>query len=216
LIRRRYRFRTGRHLTFHPELVDSAPNRTILEASGFRRIADGYQTIWLDLSLPPEALRAGLHQKWRNQLVQAENNGLQLRIERSADALAWLVERHEAHMSARNYRGPSGRLLEAMRAHDTPTGTMRILRAFKGGEAVAGILIVRHGKAATYFVGWNGPEGRKLRANHFLLWQATQQLREDGVDWFDLGGVNDAEALQVVRFKDDISQPRTTLVGGYT
>lgn len=216
LIRRRYRFRSGRHLTFHPELDDSVQNRQHVAASGFRRIADGYQTIWLDLSQSPAALRAGLNQKWRNQLVQAENNGLQLQIGHSGADLDWLIARHESHMAARNYRGPSRQLLEAMSDHDEVLGSMRVIRAFKGGEPVAGILVVRHGKSATYFVGWNGPQGRQLRANHFLLWQATQLLREDGVDWFDLGGINDAEARNVARFKDGMKRQRTTLVGGYT
>lgn len=216
LIHRRYRLRHGRHLTFHPELSDTPDNRSQVAACGYRRIADGYATIWLDLSRPPEALRAGLHQKWRNQLRQSERNGLELQIDRSGKALGWLVERHEAHMAAQRYRGPSRGLLEAMTARDTSCSAMHILRAFRNNEPIAGILVVRHGRAATYFVGWNGPEGRQLRANHFLLWQAIRHLQAEGVEWFDLGGVNDADAAPVARFKEGISRERTTLVGGYT
>lgn len=216
LIRLRYRLRNWRPVTFHPELNDTPANRRHVAASGFRRIAHGYATIWLDLAPALDQLRAGLNPKWRNRLGQSERFGLRLDTEADGGSLDWLIERHEAHMAARNYRGPSRALLRGMIQQGQPLKPIRILRAMHGGEAVAGILITRHGDSATYFVGWNGPEGRRLRAHHFLLWQAVRLLHDEQVRWFDLGGINDADAANVARFKAGLAGERTTLVGGYT
>src|ERR1039457_4092334 len=39
--------------------------------------------------------------------------------------------------------------------------------------------------------GWNGPEGRTLKANQYLHWQAIAHLKQRGLRWFDLGGFNE-------------------------
>ena len=216
MIRQRYRFRTGRPVTFHPEMSDTPANRRHLAVSGFRRIAHGYSTIWLDLAPALEPLRASLDAKWRNRLGQSERNNLQLQVDTDGSSLDWLIERHEEHMAARNYRGPSRALLTGMMHHGRQTRLITILSALRGGEPVAAVLITRHGSSATYFVGWNGPEGRRLRAHHFLLWQAVRMLQDEKVRWFDLGGINNADAAKVARFKSGLSGDHTTLVGGYT
>jgi hypothetical protein len=216
LLRQRYRLRRRRPVTFHPEMPDTSGNRQHVTGAGFRRIAHGYETIWLDLSPPADELRARLDAKWRNRLGQSERFGLQLASIDDDASLDWLIGCHEEHMAAHIYQGPSRRLLEGMMRHGRPHGMIRILRAFHGGEPVAGILLARHGASATYFVGWNGPAGRTVRAHHFLLWQAVRQLQDDGVRWFDLGGVNDADAARVARFKSGLAGERVKLVGGYT
>lgn len=216
LIRQRYRLRHGRPLTFHPELPDTPGNRRHVETSGFRRIAHGYQTIWFDLAPPVEELRARLNAKWRNRLGQGERYGLQLQDDAEGEHLDWLIAHHEDHMAAKNYRGPSRSLLQGMMEHGRQHGMVRILRALHDDEPVAGILLTQHGNSATYFVGWNGEEGRRLRAHHVLLWQAIRLLKAEDVRWFDLGGVNDADAVRVARFKSGLSGTRITLVGGYT
>jgi hypothetical protein len=216
LIRQRFRIRTGRPVTFHPELDDTKRNRDLVAASGFRRIANGYRTIWLDLAQPRETLHARLAGKWRNQLRQGERNGLRLDVDTQGSCLDWLIERHEAHMAANNYHGPSRRLLETLTAQGKPYDMVRILRALHEGEPVGAILLTRHGRSTTYFVGWNGLAGRRLRAHHFLLWQAICLLQDEDVRWFDLGGVNDADAANVAHFKAGLRGTPTTLAGGYT
>lgn len=216
LIRNRFRLRNGRPLTFHPELEDSQANRNHVSATGFRRIAHGYATIWLDTGRPLGEIRDALQQKWRNRLNQSERNGLELVVDSDGGQLDWLVSRHEEHMAAHRYQGPSRALLESLTRHGADQAMVRILVARKDSEAVAGVLIVRHGNSATYLIGWNGPSGRRLRAHNFLLWQAIRLLHEDGVRWFDLGGINDADAARVARFKAGISGTRSTLVGAYT
>jgi hypothetical protein len=205
----------GRPLGFRPELPDTPANRARLHEVGFRRREEGYSTLWLDLSPEPGRLRAGLGQKWRNALSQAERRGVEVEADAEGRHLDWLLERHAEDKAARGYRGPSPAFLRAM--HEVSTGEADrplLLRALSGGRAVAGVLFLKHGKAATYQVGWTSPEGRGLRAHNLLLWHGLLRLRGAGFLWLDLGGTNEATP-GIARFKGGLGAAPVTLVGGY-
>lgn len=214
LLRKRYRLRRGRPVTFHPELKDTPEHRGQLALSGFKRVAEGYRTIWLDLAGPAEEMRANLRSNWRNSLVQGERNDLTIVDDRDCARLAWLIEHHSEHMDLGGYRGPSGAILEALREFSNETAGIRLLVAEADGVPVAGVLLAYHGKAATYLVNWTGDDGRELRATHLLLWRAAELLQSEGYEWFDLGGIND-DAPGVARFKQGMGGTEIQLVGGY-
>lgn len=213
-LRARFRLRRGRPVAFHPELPDTPGNRALMQRSGFRRVAEGYRTIVLDLAPDLDALRAGLSGRWRNALVQGERGGLTVSDTRDGAGLDWLVERHGEHMALGGYRGPSGPLLQALQAAGNDTAHLRLLRAEADGEAVSGVLLARHGDSVTWLVGWTGAEGRRLRATNLLLWRAVEIAKADGVRRFDLGGINE-EAPGVAAFKAGMGGRELTLVGGY-
>jgi hypothetical protein len=213
-LRNRHRWWRGRPLTFHPELADSIDNRRILTDAGFRRVADGYATLWLDLAPELETLRANLSQQWRNQLSQGERNDIDVVIAGDDDQFEWLYKNHADHMAAHGYRGPAPDLLRALRAH-APNGQQpQLLIARQNGEPVAGILLTVHGKSATYLIGWSGDAGRRARAQNLLLWRGVEQLKAAGIHWLDLGGIN-ADAPGVAHFKRGMGGKIANLVGGY-
>ncbi|MBO6784765.1 MAG: GNAT family N-acetyltransferase [Alphaproteobacteria bacterium] len=214
LLRKRYRLRNGRPVTFHPELADTREHRSQLAAAGFKRVAEGYRTIWVDLGRSRDELRADMHQNWRNALVQGERSDLAVVEDTDGTRIDWLAERHGAHMEVGGYRGASRDLITALHCHANDTSGLRLLVAEHAGEPVAGILLATHGAAATYLVGWTGERGRDLRATHVLLWHAVGLLQDAGKAWFDLGGISD-EAPGVMRFKRGLGGAETTLVGGY-
>ena len=213
-LRGRYRWWRGRPLTFHPELTDTPDNRRILRDAGFRRIADGYATAWLDLSVSRDTLRANLGSSWRNQLVQAEGNEIDVVVGESDSQFGWLYDRHAQHMAAHGYRGPSPNLLRALREHAPQEQQQLLLIANHDGAPIAGVLLAIHGDSATYLVGWSGDEGRRRRAHNLLLWRAVERLKAAGVPWLDLGGIN-ADAPGLARFKQGLGGTSVTLVGGY-
>ena len=87
--------------------------------------------------------------------------------------------------------------------------------AYWGSERVAAILVFHHGKSATYYIAWTGPEGRRKHAHNLLLWHALKELRKRGVHWFDLGGVDGLSMPGVSRFKMGLGGLLFTLVGTY-
>ncbi len=214
LLRKRFRLRRGRPVTFHPELEDTPEHRVQMLTAGFKRVAEGYRTIWLDLTKPLEELRGEQKQNWRNALVQGERNELTIIDDRDATRLGWLMAQHTEHMELGGYRGPSGGLIDALHRHGNATAGLRLLVGEHAGAPVAGILLAQQGKAATYLVGWTGEAGRDLRATHTLLWRAIELLKRDGFEAFDLGGIS-AEAPGVERFKSGLGGTESWLVGGY-
>ena len=90
---------------------------------------------------------------------------------------------------------------------------MQIFKAFLDDELLAGICIVSHGTAATYLLGWNGKQGRSLKANQFLLWNAMMILKEQGIRWFDLGGIDEESTPGISGFKLGVNGIRYSLVG---
>jgi hypothetical protein len=215
MIRQRYQLRRGQPLMFHPELPDDPATRQRMSATGFRRWSEGYETIWLDLTPGPDALHAELHGKWRNQLRQAERHNLVLEPETSAGKqFEWLMEHYLEDKIARNYRGPSPAFLRAMHGASADKSPLVVLRALHGGKPVAGVLLVRHGRAATYQVGCTDERERAVRAHHFLLWQSVLWLVKRGYTGFDLGGINE-KAPGIARFKTRMGGKPFRLVGGY-
>ena len=97
----------------------------------------------------------------------------------------------------------------------TAGGTAVRLTAHAGRDRVAGILLFAHGRTATYALAWTGAEGRRLRAHNLLLWRAVLELRERGLGWLDLGGVNAAAAPGVARFKLGLGGRLHTLAGTF-
>ena len=213
-LRLRHRWWRGRPLTFHPELADSPDNRRTLTDAGFRRVADGYATIWLDLSAPLEQLRTNLRPQWRNKLTQAEGQNVEVISGADDRQFEWLYDNHARNMEAHGYRGPSPALLRALRDHAPRDQKPRLLIAQHEGQPVAAILLILHGASATYLVGWSGDAGRRLRAHNLLLWRAAEHLKSAGIHWLDLGGIN-ADAPGVASFKRGMGGELVVLVGGY-
>ncbi|EGY02225.1 hypothetical protein AZA_51760 [Nitrospirillum viridazoti Y2] len=186
---------------------------TALTWAGWRhQPGPGYRTVWLDLTPDEATLRARLDPKWRNKLRQGEKSGLVVEVDRDGATLPWLLEKHEADRKERKYRAAGSKLLTRLRTVMRKDGDVLVLRALLDGEPVAGVLIFGHGVAATYQVGWSGPEGRRTRAHHLLLWRACLELKAQGRVAFDLGGLTpDVEGINT--FKRGLGGEEVELAG---
>lgn len=209
--------RLGRRRRLLPELADTPAARDLMAASGFRRRAGmpGYQTIWLDLTREPDALRANLKQKWRNTLNKSERQGLTVEIDDTGGALPRLLSRYADDKASRGYPGPAPSFLAALGRSFAAHGKLLVVTACHDGPAEAAVMLLLHGTSATYQVGWSNAEGRRLGAPTLLLWRAVSALKERGIRDFDLGGVNDRDAAGVKAFKAGLGGTEVRLVGQY-
>lgn len=212
MIRDRWPLARANALFWTPELTDGPDATQLMRALGMRRTVTGYSTAWLDLAAGAPALRAGLDQKWRNQLVRAERAKLRIREAHGGAALAWLAERHDAHRRRRRFGGSTGAFAVALAVLAPRPQDVLVLLAERGSEPVAGVLFLRHGDAATYHLAWAGPDGRADHAHNRLVWEAVQRLAAAGVRWLDLGGL-DASMPGVSRFKLGLGGEPITLSG---
>lgn len=216
-IRREYPSGPLRWTAVVPEWPAGEEGHAMMRWAGFRRDkAPGYRTIWLDLRRDLTTLRAGLAQKWRNALNQSERAGLVVEIDRDGKALLpWLLEEYQKDKAAKHYRGPSAKLVIRMRTGMYKDGDILILRALQDGAPVSGILILGHGKAATYQIGWTNAAGRQARAHNLLLWRAVAELKDQGRHWFDLGGLLPDAGPGFTAFKRGMGGEEVELVGAW-
>lgn len=154
----------------------------------------------LDLKRTAASQREALHQKWRNRLNRAQERGLRVsRQNMPLDPNHWLFAADQAQQKKRGYRSwPTALTLAYAKANK---GQAKLFQAFDGSTPVAAILILRHGRAATYHISHTTQSGRALSAHNLLMWEAMLWLARQGCEQLDLGLINTEEAPGLARFK---------------
>lgn len=214
-----FRWRRRELLVWMPELPDAPDSERLMRACRCRRVVTGYSSLWLDLRRDESALRTALHGKWRNALRRGESGRLRLGRGPGGGRLDWLLQRHEAFRRQAGFVGPPAALVRAIAADAAPE-ELHVLCAYDGdadgqAEPLAGILLIGHGRSATYYVGWTSDAGRRAQAHNLLLWRAIGDLKKNGTHWLDLGGVDARRAPGVARFKLGLGGALFTLSGTY-
>ncbi len=215
LLGRQFTWRRAEAHFWMPELADGRDAHTLMAGLGKRPMLTGYATAWLDLGQDVAALRAGLDHGFRYALKKAEGGRLKIDVGHGGGNLDWLLAEHDAHRRRRRLVAPSGALARTIAAAlPSPRDTL-ILQAMEGSTPVAGLMFLRHGNAATYYISVTTPRGRKAHAHHLLMWRALLALRDQGVRWIDLGGLNTDTMPGVAGFKLGLGGRLFTLAGTF-
>ena len=188
------------------------------EMQGLQRVMTGYSTVMLDLRQDLSALRQALDGKWRNRLVKAEASDMRVRIGPDRRLCAELLERERWQRAKRNFYGLPTAFVDAyLDAHDekSPGFWVASAHASEDSPAMASMLFLRHGRLASYYIGWADEAGRKLNAHNRLLWQLMVTLQQQGVTDLDLGGINTHDLPGISRFKLGTGGRVLTLAGTY-
>ncbi|WP_341897894.1 peptidoglycan bridge formation glycyltransferase FemA/FemB family protein [Ferrovibrio terrae] len=229
LIRAAYPWRQRCLLWWLPEMNGGRESEAALAQLGLRPMMTGYSSIRYDLRPGKDRLRANLDSKWRNMLKTAEKSALLLETASvaagswNAEAFAALLGEHARHRLEAGFLGPDATFYAAFAAaaKTAPAGEDALLFWAHAGthlgrvRPIAGILVLRHGHAATYAMGWSNEAGRLVKAHYRLLWQAVLTLQGQGVTDFDLGGVDTQRGAGVARFKLGLNGTVFTLAGSY-
>lgn len=233
LIRAAYPWRRRCLLWWLPEMNGGRESEAALAQLGLRPMMTGYSSIRYDLRPAKDRLRANLDSKWRNMLKTAEKSALLLETASVAagswnpEAFAALLGEHARHRLEAGFLGPDAKFYAAFAeaAKTAPqiglAGEDALLFWAHAGphlgrvRPIAGILVLRHGHAATYAMGWSNEAGRLVKAHYRLLWQAVLTLQGQGVTDFDLGGVDTQRGAGVARFKLGLNGTVFTLAGSY-
>lgn len=189
----------ARHLIVNAETEAGA---RALGTAGFWRIGGARRVAELDLRADPATLAARLDGKWRNRLRHGQQQGLHLtRSPLAPSPHHWIFEVDATAGKTRRYRPMSPCLVAAMAAARPGAVQLFTARRSRVGAPLAAMLFVRHGKAATYQVGWAGDEGRALSAGNLLMWRAMLELQGLGVETIDLGAADECTAPGLAHFK---------------
>ncbi len=207
-----------RFLAQQPEIEATEPALQKLKRAGLKRIITGYSTPWLDLRPDVAHLRDGLVGKWRNQLARAEDAHLTISLGgRKAHQHSWLLEKEAEQRKGRGYQGLPLGLVPLFNSVLEEAGEQAVLsvNALSGRRKIAGALFLLHGNSATYHIGWAGEEARAVNAQNRVLYEGMLALKDRGISFLDLGGVNTANGAGIARFKLGTGAKPVTLVGTY-
>jgi hypothetical protein len=165
-----------------------------------------YRTFVLDLAPPIEQLRKNLDAKWRNKLTQSEKKGLKVVAGNGTEEYGmfrrmykqmWERKAFETTVDVEEF----GRLQE-----DLPeTHRMRILICEQDGIPVAGVVASAMGDSAIYLLGATSDAGLNAKGAYLLQWTLIQWLKENGIKWYDLGGIDPEGNPGVYSFKKGFS-----------
>ena len=207
--------RRGEILFWLPELLDTPQSQALMRSIGTRRMVTGLSSAWLDLSQDEESLRNGMTGSWRTALRMAEKSDPPLTIIEGSDEIERDMADYDSFHKQKRFVGPSGGLVTSIAEAGKEAKDVLVLTANDGQERIAGIVLIRHGASATYFIGWTSDKGRRVNAHNFLLWRGLQSLKESGIRWLDLGGLNTGPAAGIARFKLGLGPEVFTLAGTF-
>jgi hypothetical protein len=74
------------------------------------------------------------------------------------------------------------------------SGVAEVFQAVLKGRVVSSTVVVKAAKGAYMYSAGTDPEGMRLGASHFLVFQTAQVLRADGIEQYNLGGTRDLES----------------------
>lgn len=189
-----------------------------MSAAGFRASKAGrrYRTVLLDVARGEDAIRAGLHAKWRNHLRRAEKAGLTVTASRDAAAFERFLAMFETFVARKGFDdvGP----LDVFRAvqKDAPEADrFLVLTAERDGRAIAAHVASLRGDTGVYVLGATLPEALECDAAYLLAWRAIEAARAAGCAWYDLGGIDPQTNPGVHHFKERTGGDDVTAAGPF-
>ncbi len=170
------------------------------------RDGDSYRTIVMDLSDPLDVLRKRLDQKWRNQLNKAEKMGLEVVEGVSQHEFDDFAALYDEMMSRKQFAATSD-VRDYARMQETlpPTQRLRVLICRHEGRLAAGLVGSCVGDTGSYMYGATNEVGMKCKAAYFLQWRHITRLKEMGIRYYNLGGINPVRNPGVYHFKSGMS-----------
>lgn len=165
-----------------------------------------YRTFLVDLAAPLEELRKGLDKKWRNQLTRSEKNNLTVVSGRGTEEYRsfcgmytqmYKRKAFETSVDAEEFGRIQADLPDSQRMH--------VLICHDKDVPVAGLVVSAMGNSAIYLLGATSDSGLNSKGAYLLQWTMISWLKEHGIQWYDLGGIDPEGNPGVYHFKKGLS-----------
>ena len=189
-------------LFFSFELINNFTNIGLLFTNKLRYISNKYYSssiINLDNTL--ENIRSNFSSKWRNMLVFSEKQNLTLDLGNSKDHFEWISGIHKKNMSLKKFKGIDSKTLNQLFKNQDENNYLCVLRVSLNNSYVGAVCISIHSNSSTYLIGWTNEKGRHSKSNYYLLWESIKFLKENKINFFDLGGIDIEDTFGISSFK---------------
>jgi len=165
-----------------------------------------YRTFLLDLAPSLEELRKNLDRKWRNQLTRAEKNNLTITAGNGIDEFQAFCRIYKQMRQRKTFETTVDEEEFLRIQQDLPEPhRMRTLLCHENGVIVAGMVATAIGDTGVYLLGATSDEGLNAKGAYLLQWNMIEWLKENGIRWYDLGGIDPDANPGVYHFKKGFS-----------
>ena len=174
-----------------PQLICDEKNLKMLESLGLKKSPmhlAAEHTVIIDLKKTTDELLAGMRRQTRYEVRRAMKQGIVVEKGNSEELFR---EFHRVQSDTAKRQGfvpPSLKVLLAEREAFGSQAEIYVAKT-KAGEKIAYGLIIKDGREGDYYEAASTPLNRKLPGAYALLWQAMQDLKEEGYERFNLWGI---------------------------
>ncbi len=176
-----------------PWRIPSVEERRAFLGSPFKKAPVDVQppdTVVLSLKASEEEILAGMKKKTRYNIRLAGKKGVSLRSGSIKDLETWYdIYRETAERDGISIHSMDYYRKVFQEGLKRKNPSVRLLLAEIEGEVVAGIIIVLHGKSATYLYGASRSVHRNFMPTYLLQWEAIRQAKHHGCESYDLYGI---------------------------
>ncbi len=168
--------------------------------AGYRQIMTPASLALLGLHTSEDEQIRQMKQKWRNRLYRALDAPLLYsNAPFDPNVHTWLLHRNKEEQRRKKFRSYPDRFTLAYT--DVSPEASRMFIAQDTSGPVAAMLFLKHGKMASYHIGWSNQTGRSWNAHNALLFYAMRYFAELGVRTLDLGTIDTDQSPGLARFK---------------
>jgi lipid II:glycine glycyltransferase (peptidoglycan interpeptide bridge formation enzyme) len=165
-------------------------------------VADTYRTFLLDLSPSLEQSRSRLDKKWRNQLTRSEKNDLTIVQGQGPEEFQsfrgmYLQMRKRKSFATKVDVDEFGHMQKGL----PESQRMQFLICQEKGVPLAGLVASAMGNSAIYLLGATSDSGMNAKGAYLLQWTLICWLKQRGIRWYDLGGIDPEGNPGVYHFK---------------
>lgn len=165
-----------------------------------------YRTFVLDLTPDLEELRRKLDKKWRNQLSRSERNNLRIIAGNGCDEYRIFCLMYNEMRKRKTFETTVDvEEFERIQQDLAESHRMRVLICEDHGVPVAGLVASAMGDTAIYLLGATSDAGLNSKGAYLLHWTLIKWLKEIGIKWYDLGGIDPKRNPGVYHFKRGLS-----------
>jgi lipid II:glycine glycyltransferase (peptidoglycan interpeptide bridge formation enzyme) len=162
-----------------PKLVIHTPNRI-----EFGKVSATIGTYVIDLATSIDDLWKGLKKETRNQVRQAEKKGVKVALADKDDFEDWW-QIYENAVEKKGFSKTDRPLVEEVYRK---ARSAKLFKSLVEDKMIAGAFIMK-GKGLFWWLGATDFEYLPYRPNHLLQWEIIKYGKENGFEFYDLGGI---------------------------
>ncbi len=198
-----------------PDYWNGILGKTFLDM-GCSSHRQSHRTIVLDLSPSLELIRKRFKQKWRNCLNSAEKKDLTVKTGTDEMFFSTFVHLYQEMRGRKDFSVDlSPEFYGQVQKNLTDNEQFLVSIVYKNDQPVAGHVSSILGDTCVYLLGATIAEGLKNKAAYIAQWSVIQTAKEEGCQFYDLGGIDPDKNPGVYHFKKGMGGEEVTAPGSF-